>query len=255
MLIGYFYLCFICKRAVLENRRVKKAGDKVYAKNPETGEQSEKEVVRVFVEEADTLVHLTVEGEEITTTEKHPFYVNGKGWVGAGKLTTEDRVVNSKGEELAVENVYIEKLKKPVEVYNFEVKDFHTYYVGNSEVLVHNSCSVENVGGKGAGGSKTQYEGADLPLGSKHNQMNQPKNPSYQPSRNTGTDVGGTKYTGHALDRMQERGIPPSAVNNTINNGVATSSRGGTTKFYDSVNNITTITNDIGEVVTVRYGQ
>ena len=29
-------------------------------------------------------------------------------------------------------------MEKPISVYNFEVEDFHTYYVGNSEVLVLN---------------------------------------------------------------------------------------------------------------------
>ena len=32
-------------------------------------------------------------------------------------------------------------LETPVKVYNFEVEDFHTYYVGESSVLVHNDCS------------------------------------------------------------------------------------------------------------------
>ena len=31
-------------------------------------------------------------------------------------------------------------LEAPVTVYNFEVEDFHTYYVGDG-VLVHNSCA------------------------------------------------------------------------------------------------------------------
>ena len=33
----------------------------------------------------------------------------------------------------------------PVKVYNFEVEDFHTYYVGSEDdVLVHNSCNPEH---------------------------------------------------------------------------------------------------------------
>ena len=33
-------------------------------------------------------------------------------------------------------------LEAPIKVYNFEVEDFHTYFVGDGDgVLVHNSCN------------------------------------------------------------------------------------------------------------------
>ena len=35
-------------------------------------------------------------------------------------------------------------LESPVKVYNFEVEDFHTYYVGETEVLVHNMCAKKS---------------------------------------------------------------------------------------------------------------
>ena len=31
-------------------------------------------------------------------------------------------------------------------MYNFEVEDFHTYYVGDSGVLVHNMCNTSKIG-------------------------------------------------------------------------------------------------------------
>ena len=34
----------------------------------------------------------------------------------------------------------------PAMVYNFEVAGFHTYYVGNSSVLVHNKCVAQGNG-------------------------------------------------------------------------------------------------------------
>ena len=40
-----------------------------------------------------------------------------------------------------VEQVQHEILEAPITVYNFEVADFHTYYVGDSGVLVHNMCA------------------------------------------------------------------------------------------------------------------
>ena len=41
---------------------------------------------------------------------------------------------------MVVEQVQHELLESPVATYNFEVQDFHTYYVGESAVLVHNLC-------------------------------------------------------------------------------------------------------------------
>ena len=35
----------------------------------------------------------------------------------------------------------MEWLEEAVEVYNFEVADYHTYYVGDGDVLVHNKCA------------------------------------------------------------------------------------------------------------------
>ena len=35
-------------------------------------------------------------------------------------------------------------MEKPVKVYNFEVEDFHTYYVSDTHVLVHNVCKPDS---------------------------------------------------------------------------------------------------------------
>ena len=44
------------------------------------------------------------------------------------------------GEYVVVEKVQHEILETPVTVYNFNVEDYHTYYVTNVGILVHNSC-------------------------------------------------------------------------------------------------------------------
>ena len=48
------------------------------------------------------------------------------------------------GEYVVVEQVQHELLESPETTYNFEVEGFHTYYVGNTEVLVHNRCTAES---------------------------------------------------------------------------------------------------------------
>ena len=63
------------------------------------------------------------------------------GWTSAIKLRAGDILVLSNGEYVVVEAVQHEILELPVKVYNFEVEDFHTYFVGESSVLVHNKCS------------------------------------------------------------------------------------------------------------------
>ena len=116
-----------------------KAGEFVWSENPETGEKALKQVVRTFVNESDILIHIFVNGEEITATPEHPFYIPQKGWVGAIQLRAGDILVLQNGEYVIVEKIQHEILEEPIAVYNFEVEDFHTYYVGDSSVLVHNA--------------------------------------------------------------------------------------------------------------------
>ena len=56
-------------------------------------------------------------------------------------LRAGDILVLVNGEYVVVEKVQHEILETPVIVYNFEVEDYHTYFVGDEGVLVHNSCN------------------------------------------------------------------------------------------------------------------
>ena len=141
--------CFIAGTAVLTvagNRAIEtiKTGDMVWAENPETGEKAPKAVVQTFVNETNELVHVCVNGEELVTTPGHPFYSPVKGWIAACKLRAGDILVLQSGKYVIVEKVQHEILESPIAVYNFEVADFHTYYVGESAVLVHNACGNRN---------------------------------------------------------------------------------------------------------------
>ncbi len=127
-------------------------GDMVIATDPETGETAEKEVKNTFVNETEELAHVFVDGEEIVCTPGHKFYAPEKGWTSAIKLRAGDKLQLVNGEYVTVEKVQHELLEEPVKVYNFEVEDFHTYYVGaDVQVLVHNMfCgSEENINKNG----------------------------------------------------------------------------------------------------------
>lgn len=82
---------------------------------------------------------MVINGEEIVTTETHPFYVNNRGFVNAGELKVDNELLDSNGSILLVKNYEIELTDEPTTVYNFQVEDFHTYYVGENGVLVHNA--------------------------------------------------------------------------------------------------------------------
>ena len=114
-------------------------GDQVWAWDEENGDVALKEVVETYVNETDELVHVFVNGEEIITTPAHPFYSPVKGWTDAAHLRAGDILVLVNGEYVVVEKVQHEILEEPITVYNFQVEDYHTYYVA-SGVLVHNSC-------------------------------------------------------------------------------------------------------------------
>ena len=124
-------------------------GDWVWSVAPETGDPELKQVEDVFVNETDEIVHVRYGDTEIDATPNHPFYVAEKGWVSAVNLRAGDRLQLVNGEYVTVEQVQHEILESPVKVYNFEVQDNHTYYVGgdddDSAVLVHNKgCGSKN---------------------------------------------------------------------------------------------------------------
>ena len=139
-----FNVCFKAGTAVsTENGNVAiesiKVGDLVWATDPETGEIALKEVLNTFVRKSSELIHITVNGEKITTTPTHPFWVPQKGWVDAIQLRAGDRLKLLNGEYVIIEQIQHEILETPITVYNFEVAEFHTYYVTGSAILVHNS--------------------------------------------------------------------------------------------------------------------
>ena len=115
-------------------------GDKVLSEDETTGEVAVKTVTETYINETDELIHICVNGETISATPTHPFYVDKLGWTLARSLRAGDVLVLSNGELVTVEWVQHEILESPIKVYNFEVEDFHTYFVGENGIFVHNGC-------------------------------------------------------------------------------------------------------------------
>ena len=120
-------------------------GDKVLSENEMTGEVVLKEVYATSVSETNEFYHIHVNDEEIVATGTHPFYVYKFGWTTARALRAGDVLVLSNGELVTVEWIDHEILESPIYVYNFEVEDFHTYFVGKSGILVHNGKKCTSV--------------------------------------------------------------------------------------------------------------
>ncbi|CAM4413524.1 polymorphic toxin-type HINT domain-containing protein [Zobellia nedashkovskayae] len=114
-------------------------GDKVWAYNEDTGESNLKTVVQTMQREVDATIEITLGKETIETTAEHPFYTR-TGWKDAADLTTNDEVKtrNNNWQRIEATNFLYSKKK----VFNFEVADWHTYFVGAWEWLVHNAACV-----------------------------------------------------------------------------------------------------------------
>lgn len=121
-----------------------KVGDRVLAYNEETGEIAYKDVLNTFVNSTDELTKLTVETEDgeletIESTPGHPYYVEETGeFVKAYQLKEGTKLSLADGRAAYVKEIQTKETEETVSVYNFEVDDFHTYYVGENSVLVHN---------------------------------------------------------------------------------------------------------------------
>ena len=126
-------------------------GDLVVSRDDVTGETSWKPVVQLFQNENKPLLNLNLvdsEGntETLGVTPEHPFWVPGKSWVEAGALIIGDELTSVTGELLMVQSIASQLGLHTT--YNFEVEDFHTYFVGETGAWVHNSCTKDGVIGR-----------------------------------------------------------------------------------------------------------
>lgn len=117
-------------------------GDTVYSYDERTGSVSVNTVTEVFESVANHLVNVTIQGEVITSTQNHPYYLPEKGsWTAAADLTPGTAVLLLDGTIACVESVDIIYVCDTT-VYNFTVANDHSYFVGENSVLVHNKCTT-----------------------------------------------------------------------------------------------------------------
>lgn len=153
-------------------------------------------IYAVYVNETDELTHVFVDGEEIIATPSHPFYCPTKGWTDASHLRAGDILVLVNGEYVVVEKVQHELLERPVKAYNFQVEDYHTYYVA-SGVLVHNSCKQQLVAGnKSSWNARVSVNGM--------NDHNPPHAHIFYKSQKMASVTAEGKYLAESFGKMKE---------------------------------------------------
>lgn len=120
-------------------------GDLVWSRDDRTGAQALKPIVQTFTTPDRVLLGVELRDDDgvldaLRVTPPHPFWTR-RGWVAAEDLTLHDEVLARDGswEEVA----RAETLDEGATVYNFEVADFHTYFVGETGAWVHNQADGE----------------------------------------------------------------------------------------------------------------
>jgi hypothetical protein len=110
-------------------------GDQVLSRHEETGEIAYRTVVRTIVIEDKQIYRLVVvdqagNRETIRTTDEHPIWIVDHGWVRAADLREGDPLLTPSGDDRVVVSLVEEEVLETV--YNIEVDEFHTYFVGES---------------------------------------------------------------------------------------------------------------------------
>ncbi len=124
-----------------------RAKDLVWSRDAATGTTQLKPIAQTFEKYATTLALTFSNGETVETTREHPFYVESQGFVKAGELGIGTSIVTRAGPSVQLVSVASGDAQT---VYNFEVEDYHTYFVGLGEVWVHNAfCGTINVNSEG----------------------------------------------------------------------------------------------------------
>ncbi|HKK74566.1 MAG TPA: polymorphic toxin-type HINT domain-containing protein [Saprospiraceae bacterium] len=113
-------------------------GERVWAYDEETGDIALKKVLVTHSITKDSIfeIHLNT-GEVIEATPNHPFFVHGT-WFQVRDLEQGDTLKTYSEDDgiIIIDSLILRRGE--FKVYNFTVEDYHTYYVGQGEVLVHN---------------------------------------------------------------------------------------------------------------------
>ena len=137
-------LCFVAGTMVKTDRGLRaieeiEIGDLVWSRDDQTDEESWKTVLRTSItpdQRVLELVLIEADGDEqrLRITPEHPLWTRA-GWLAVGELGVGESVWARDGWAVLSSVRYLDRQEN---VYNFEVADFHSYFVGEGGVWAHN---------------------------------------------------------------------------------------------------------------------
>jgi hypothetical protein len=113
-------------------------GDYILAYDEKTGSTGYYPIEAVLEHNDAVTERVVVDGEEVVTTPEHPFYTAEGGWTDAKDLEPGDHLRKADGSYGVVGTVTFED--SPRRMYNLTVGTVHTFFVGEGQWLVHNTC-------------------------------------------------------------------------------------------------------------------
>ena len=116
-------------------------GDRVLTQDPETGGLSYQPVVATYHNRPASTLKLGIGGEPIVSTPIHRFWRPGEGWVMARDLKVGD-TIRTVGGLARVESIEPDAV---IPVFNLEVAENSSYFVGQAGFLVHDYTVVRPV--------------------------------------------------------------------------------------------------------------
>ena len=116
------------------------AGDQVFVQNTKSGAIQLQPIVATYHNPPNQTYRVSINDEVIAATGIHRFWKVNKGWVMARDLKSGD-VVRTLGSTAKVSSVVLDS--KPRLVYNLEVAEGRSFFVGQSGLLVHDNSLVE----------------------------------------------------------------------------------------------------------------
>jgi hypothetical protein len=122
-----------------------KIGDRVLAQNVESGELAYKPVLAVTTRPPGTRMKVGLGADTITSTPGHPFWVLGEGWQMTKQLEA-GKSLHALSGGIPVETIekQAQSDQLPAEfAYNLIVDDFHTFFVSDQGILVHDNTPRE----------------------------------------------------------------------------------------------------------------
>jgi hypothetical protein len=114
-------------------------GDVVLTQNSRTGELSFQPIVAVYHNAPNATLSVDLGTDTIVATGIHRFWKSGKGWTMARDLKPGDPI-RALGATVTVKAVNSDQVQP---VYNLEVTEGHSFFVGKQGLLVHDNSLVQ----------------------------------------------------------------------------------------------------------------